>query len=178
MNGDSAGAIGEIVGAVAVVISVIYLALQIRKQTNEAKLGATRELAEQAQQMLDRIGSDLEFTAIYRQAVQNYNNLPDVERLWAALIFQRFFRVMEQQVHHIEKANVDPTYFDSYRRFFNEALTYPGVQQRWPTASNLFSERFQAYVGDHLEEAKAKGYTSSFLAGKEPLHNKSLETDV
>ena len=44
MNWDAAGAIGEIIGATAVVVSVIYLAVQIRGQTEQAKLAATREL--------------------------------------------------------------------------------------------------------------------------------------
>ncbi len=43
MNWDALGAIGEIVGATAVVISVIYLAVQIRKQTVESRLSATRD---------------------------------------------------------------------------------------------------------------------------------------
>lgn len=178
MNWDAAGAVGEIIGAVAVVISVVYLAFQIRKQTDEAKLGATRELAEQSQQLLDRISSDLEFTEIYLKAVQNYKGLPDVERLWVALTFQRFFRVMEQQIYHIEKGNADPTYFDSFRRVFNEFLTYPGTQQWWPTASDLFSERFQNYVDEHMVKAKAKGYESSFKVQEGPLSDVSLESDA
>ena len=38
MNWEIAGAIGEIVGAMAVVLSLVYLAAQIRVQTRESKL--------------------------------------------------------------------------------------------------------------------------------------------
>jgi hypothetical protein len=44
MTWDAIGAVGEIVGAVAVVVSVIYLSVQVEKQTEEARLTATREL--------------------------------------------------------------------------------------------------------------------------------------
>jgi hypothetical protein len=37
MNIQDLGAIGEVLGAVAVVMSVIYLAIQIRKQTEQSK---------------------------------------------------------------------------------------------------------------------------------------------
>ena len=39
------GNISEIIGSAAVVISVVYLAFQVRKQTEEARLAATRDLA-------------------------------------------------------------------------------------------------------------------------------------
>ena len=44
MNWEAIGAIGEIIGAAAVVVSLIYLATQIRTQNNEARLAATHEI--------------------------------------------------------------------------------------------------------------------------------------
>jgi hypothetical protein len=40
MDLNVAVAVGEIIGAIAVVISVVYMAIQIRKQTEEARLSA------------------------------------------------------------------------------------------------------------------------------------------
>lgn len=45
MNWDAIAAVGEIMGALAVVVSVAYLAVQIRKQTAESRLTAARELS-------------------------------------------------------------------------------------------------------------------------------------
>ena len=44
MNWDAVGAIGEILGAGAVVISLFYLASQIRTQNKEAQLAAAHEI--------------------------------------------------------------------------------------------------------------------------------------
>ena len=166
MNWDAASAVGEIVGALAVVVSVIYLAAQVRKQTEEAKLSATRDLATQGDQIIDRINSDLTLTSVYRKGVQHYNQLTDDERLWTALIFQRFTRVMEQQIMHLEKENSDPIYFESFRRVFFEGVRFPGYQQWWQNSASLFGDDFQDYVNSLIVEAKAKGYESSF---KKPL---------
>ena len=46
MNWDAAGAIGEIVGALAVVMSLIYLASQIRIQNREAKISSVHDITE------------------------------------------------------------------------------------------------------------------------------------
>ncbi len=45
MNWDAIGAVGEIIGATAVVVSVIYIASKITKPPQEAQMGANRELA-------------------------------------------------------------------------------------------------------------------------------------
>ena len=46
MSWDAAGAIGAIVGALAVVMSLIYLATQIRTQNREAKISSVHEITE------------------------------------------------------------------------------------------------------------------------------------
>ena len=162
MNWDAVGAMGEIIGAGAVVISVVYLAVQIRKQTQDARLQATQELSAQGQHALDLLITNPEMVPVYAKAVQDYNSLPNDDRLWAAILFQRIFRVVEQQLLHIDDFNADQDYIDSFQRSFFEALTFPGVQQWWETSNNLFSERFQAYVNKALIDAKAKGYNSTF----------------
>jgi len=45
MNWDAIGAVSEIVGAAAVVISLMYLAVQIRNQNAESKAGAMRDIS-------------------------------------------------------------------------------------------------------------------------------------
>ena len=98
MNWDAIGAIGENVGAIGVIVSVVYLALQVRKQTDESRLAASRELCEMFGTAVDRITDNLEFTSIYLKACQNYNELPNTERLWASFVFQRFCRIMDGEI--------------------------------------------------------------------------------
>ena len=45
MNWDAIGALGEILGASAVFASLIYLAIQIRAQNRESRLGAMHEMS-------------------------------------------------------------------------------------------------------------------------------------
>ena len=57
MNWDAIGAVGEIIGAVGVIASVMYLALQIKKQTRESQMAAMRDLSHQLQENLERCRS-------------------------------------------------------------------------------------------------------------------------
>ena len=162
MNWDAIAAVGEVLGAVAVVVSVCYLAIQVRKQTQESKLTATRELAERYQTNFDILVQDKELSALWGKAVQNYQDLPDDERLRAALWMQRITRVWEAIHLHIAKENVDSGYFSSVILGYTEGATFPGYQQWWESSRNLFDGEFRAYVDEIMEEAKERGYTSSF----------------
>ena len=46
MNWEAVGAAGEIIGAVAVIISIIYLALQVRQNTAALRSSATNAASE------------------------------------------------------------------------------------------------------------------------------------
>ena len=166
MNWDAVGAIGEMVGAAAVVISVVYLSFQIKKQTQEARLAATRDLSRQTQNLLDVLLSDPQHIARYGKAVQQYNELPNEERLWAAMVFQRMFRVMEQQLMHSSNSHIEKVYFESVEKTILEMLTFPGVQQWWEKSSYMFSDLLTSYVEDKMPIASEQGYNSSFKEGE------------
>jgi hypothetical protein len=162
MNWNAIGAAGEVFGAIAVVVSVVYLAIQVRKQTEEARLAATRELAAQFQSMLEPIAHDSGFSAIYKKGVMDYLNLSDNERLQMAYHFAIMFRIFEQQYLHTTRRNVDPIYFESVNLVLFDVLTLPGVQQWWELSNSQFCRPFHSYVEENLVSAKARGYQSSF----------------
>ena len=162
MNWDAIGAIGEIVGALAVVSSVAYLAVQIRRQTDQSRLAATRDLAHEYAQSMDKVIDDSEFAAIYLQAVREYNELPNEERIRAALYFQRLVRVREQAHLHVTKGHMDPSFFNSMDTTMGEWFRFPGAQQWWRLNHEYFDVDFRSLVEDQIVGARAKGYESTF----------------
>ena len=107
------GNLSEIIGSAAVVISVIYLAFQVRKQVQEARLAATRELAAQFQESVRLIAEDEKLAEIYQKGIADYDSLPSNERLRLSICFINTFRVIEQQYIHMTRGNVDPIFFKS-----------------------------------------------------------------
>ncbi len=58
MNWELISTVSEFVGALAVVASVIYLATQIRRQTTESRLVATRDLSAKRVALMKFVGGD------------------------------------------------------------------------------------------------------------------------
>ncbi|MDG2174771.1 MAG: hypothetical protein P8M72_01340 [Gammaproteobacteria bacterium] len=100
-----------------------------KKQTEESRLAATRELSAQTQTLMEVLLANPELIARYGKDVQMYEDLPNEERLWAAMLFQRMFRAMEQQLMHSNNSHKEKVYFEAVEKTILEMLSLPGVQQ-------------------------------------------------
>ena len=167
MNWDAAGAIGEIVGALAVVISVIYLAVQIRRQTDQSRLAASRELATNWIESLNQLVESESFAELYLRASADYQSLPNTDRVRIMAHWGQIMRIIEQQYLHVKEGNIDPVFFDSSDQALVEWLRSPGVQQWWAIYRDVFSDEFCAFVDVRLASAKSQGYDSSFKNERE-----------
>ena len=147
MNWDAIGAAGEIVGAFAVVVSIIYLAGQVRNQTREARLTATRELSRDYRELVRSIAKDPELYEIYRRAVSSYNGLPDSDRMRIHLyVFSPIYGVLEQQYLHLTHGNIDLVFLESIRNRIAESARLPGIREWWERNRHIYGEEFRAYV--------------------------------
>jgi len=162
MTLQAMASVGEIIGAFAVVISVCYLAVQIRKQTMESRLSATRELATMHLDLLKVIATDDALPEIWLKAIEDYDSLRDVERLKASLIFHDLLRNYEQQFIHIQAGHADGSYLDSINRIFQDFLTFPGVQQWWGSSRHAFDDAFENHVNLLINRAGESRLTSPF----------------
>ena len=75
MNWEVIATFSEVVSAIAVVASVIYLATQIKRQTTESKLAATRDLSAKRVDTMKSILDDEAVAEIYLRAMRDYESL-------------------------------------------------------------------------------------------------------
>ena len=71
MDWNALGAIGEIVGALAVFLTLIYLAIQIRQNTLAVQASAMDSANKQVSQVRESIFSDSEIANLYRRGNEN-----------------------------------------------------------------------------------------------------------
>lgn len=167
MNWDAIGSVGEIIGALAVVISVFYLAFQIRKQTEESKLSATRDLANQHLDILKTLATDDRLPKIWLKGVRSYTSLDDEDRYRVSLIFHALIRNFEQQFIHARNSKAESVFIDSINREFALILSFPGFEEWWETSSLGYDNVFV----EHLDKVKAVAKTMDFKS----TFNKSID---
>ena len=74
------GLLGETVGALAVVASLMYLALQIRSQNRESRIASVHELNESFRQAIMSF-QNAELADVFTRAKDSFETLPEPERL-------------------------------------------------------------------------------------------------
>jgi tRNA-Thr(GGU) m(6)t(6)A37 methyltransferase TsaA len=143
MNWDALAAVAELIGALGVIVTVAYLALQIRQNS---KLVAS-SLAESTRDALNEttriLASDREAARIFWSGIEDRSSLTDQERQqFDALLTLTFLGQRQAFVQgQIEEASD-----------FQWTLQFPGVRAWWATYSPIFPGAFRDYVDRALEE--------------------------
>jgi hypothetical protein len=134
MNWDAISAIAEVIGVIAVVISLIYLAQQVRQNTSQLKQD---NLLKTVRGTLDTnwyYHRDPEAFSVIRRGTQNFDSLSPQEQahFHSILVDLSFYLHIAQQQHRaglIEKSAPDVNQW-----FFLSILSTPGGQQWWELA--------------------------------------------
>jgi len=169
------GNLSEMIGSAGVIVSVIYLAVQVRKQVEESRLAATRDLAAQFQDSVKLFAEDEKLVEIYRKGIADYDSLPETDRLRLSICLINTLRVIEQQYIHMTRGNVDPTFFRSTNLGFTELMARPGVQSWWRWSRHAFEEGFRAHIDRMISHPEISDYRSSFSRAGDSPPNEAVE---
>ena len=154
MTLNELGNLGDLLGGIAVFVTLLFLALQIRKQTIEARLNATRELARGLIAQMNSVAEDAGLCSIYMRGINDYDELPEIDRIRLSMNLHSTFRIYEQAFLHVTRTNVDESYFTSSEKTKFELLSFPGVQRWWERSKNLFESEFVAHIEKVIEQQK------------------------
>lgn len=144
--------VGEIVAAIAVIISVVFVAIEIR-QSSQAQVQATTQAAvSDYLDSLELMASDGEFACLYTRAVQDFESLNGADRLrFSAYYMSTYYQL--QEMHRLaEEGAIDADTWSGFHSLLQETTRYPGVRQWFALRRTWFSERFQAYVDALMQQ--------------------------
>ncbi|HSG87779.1 MAG TPA: hypothetical protein VLA56_01105 [Pseudomonadales bacterium] len=110
MNWDVLGAAGELIGAVAVVVSVIYLAIQIRASTNLAKAQMFQSAAAEQSRVTDSMTGDPGNLETWLK-MHNGDSLTPLEALRAQFLIAKIIHAMLAIQIAYDKRQVSAEYF-------------------------------------------------------------------
>ncbi|MCP5056193.1 MAG: hypothetical protein GY937_05630 [bacterium] len=140
------GGIGEFVGGVGVIVSLIYLALQIRQNSRIERLNARYAVHQSMQHVMDRLDDDPELQRIWLAALAGGETAEgDRERLGRFL-----FRYFSQMSLAYTFAEVEPDIRERYTPLLLRFLEAPAVQGWWSRQRLLIAEPFRLEVDAHL----------------------------
>ena len=151
MNWDAIGAIGEIIGALAVVVSLLYLATQIRISNNAARQSRTQDLQAQMNTWYKAVCATDEMWSIWVKGCTDDPTITDNElgrfRVLLLDLTQIFARFEEQR----QISDVDDWAASGIPTGRKQIVCTPGFRRFWNVRKSYFSEQFQTIVEDEMK---------------------------
>ena len=142
MNWDAVGAIAEFFGAIAVVISLIYLAFQVRSGTKALRTtmrdGAFRSLQEWNYVVLGQ--PDLSW--IYQRGLIDPGLLDEHQSARFVNLMYSWFKLFENIYLHAQEGSVAPEVWEHNKNIFAALVHQPGAQQYLAHRRDIFDPTF------------------------------------
>ena len=144
------GSLGEVVGAVATVATLIYLSLQLRQ--NSASMRATAELegSRQLAQFVARISNDSNMKRIYDLIANEEELSPDDDRDYSWLLAE-LFHMSEGVFIQFRKGHISADIWNEYELLLVGMLQTEVAKRWWTEVAPPFSATFRSHVEGCLE---------------------------
>ncbi len=143
------GSIGEFVAAIATLITLVYLATQIRQNTKVAKAQLSKDLFLTSRQALMDIAANPELAKL---AAQNLGR-DSPEEAQSAEFLNSFFRLYELYFTLARQGLLDESISESYERVMRLFTTQQSFLDWWAIASKAeYQGPFVDHVNSIIEE--------------------------
>ena len=146
MNWEAIGAVGEIVGAFGVIVSLLYLAVQIRGDARAKRAATVHEQSEAVRSFLQMIATDQELGAIYLRGLRDFQSLEDWDHVRFSSHLGFLFRVFEENFFQWDEGNLDAHLWRGFESPIIDMLAYPGVREWSSTRSHWYSMPFGEFI--------------------------------
>jgi hypothetical protein len=146
INWDAIGAIGDFLGSIGVLISLIYLAVQTRAGAAETRDASIHSVMQLAIQFRAESYSG-ELAEIRMKAALN-EPLTPLEVLKFEGYLSALFELNELVFVQYQKDKLDPEYFEAWERRTKAAISVPRIQQFWAKTKTGYRGSFVDYIDE------------------------------
>ena len=150
---DKIHKVGELVAALAVVLSLLFVGYEIQ-QSNQAQLQAnTRAVIGEWIQKLRSMNEAPELACIYVNGIVDYLGMSGARRVrFSAYILSIMYAW--EEIHYLaSQGAVEERIWRGVDSGISEISHLPGFQQWYATRRHWFSDEFQTYIDESIRDA-------------------------
>jgi hypothetical protein len=153
LNWDAIGATAELLGALGVIGSLMYLAVQIRQNTRSVRASSYQSAVAIGVEVNRMVAGDAALASILRRGREDLASLdPDEETRFNALLGSQF-RLYENVYYQRLAGTLEPAMWEGYRAILLRNTSRPGVRVWWSERRTLFRREFAELFDAELAKA-------------------------
>jgi hypothetical protein len=147
MNWEAIHAVAELAGAIAIVASLAYLALQVRQNTKTLRAWIFQGTLIEAVRMRVAAGQDPKMASLlFETARHSYSQLPEHEQKQALHLIVGLCRLYENVHHQHARGMIDDIVWEPWHDEITALVRTTSFQQLWEEIASSFNRDFRAYV--------------------------------
>ena len=143
MGWDSVSAISEVIAAIAVVISLIYIAAQVRSGAESFKTTLRDSSFTSLMEYNYAILADEDLAWVFQKGMRDLNTLSEAQQARAVHVFYAFFKLWENIYLHYLAGSIDDSVWKNNSQVLFTYGALPGAQQYLQGRMPIFEPRFQ-----------------------------------
>jgi hypothetical protein len=162
LNWDAIGAIAELAGAVGIILSLVYLALQIRQNTaqidansNLMRTESRRHWAAHVRQVNLHLAQDKNVAGLFLKGLASLNFLPPEEQMQFTLLFSEMLSALVTVFDETSEGMAPRGSLERHAPTMADLLRTPGGLEFWRTHGHRFgTAEFRNWVASDLLGSK------------------------
>ena len=166
MNWDEISAISQAIGSIAVVFSVLYLAIQVHRSTRIAKLAAQDAAATALREVTKPFAENSELARIWRIGLEDLKSLSAEDQARFFHSTYQFLKAFETIHFHHVYGLMDEQTWAGWCGLLKHYIVSPGIDHYWQLRHDLFSVRFQEFIAS-LERPEVRRTVANLLGQEE-----------
>ncbi|MDH5589688.1 MAG: hypothetical protein OEZ65_09925 [Gemmatimonadota bacterium] len=162
------GALGELLGAVAVVVSLVYLSRQVHQNTSAVQTANAVTVQGNFQQLARMFYTDREMGDLVLRAMRGDPDMMPADRIATYAYFFDFMKTAELAYYQFLNGDLDRQLWEATFEFYHAYFTTPGFRAYWAERRSAFIPIFQVAMDGWLAgESKIK--RPDVLVGATPM---------
>ena len=146
MNWEAISGVAEVVGALAVVITLIYLSRQIGQNTAALRSTATQAASEQASDLYRTLAVDPSLPGIFIRGLGTPDDLSAEETarfnsIWMSVCFN-----IQNWYLQTQEGFLDGSLLESWVRIMTPITAEPGFRAFWEQRRHIYTPEFQGFL--------------------------------
>ena len=163
--------IAEIIGAFAVVISLIYVGVQVNDSVSAVRSASANDANVAVQNWYLQIGSDAQTSNIFYDGLTSEESLPTHDEFQFLMMFHGAFLAFQNSYLIAAEGTIDVELLNGLTGAIVLVKDLPGMRRYWRQRKSTFHSEFASYVDDLLELDTSSAMDLYRNSEVEPDHN-------
>jgi len=150
VNWEAISAIANVLGAIAVIVTLGYVAIQIRQNTSILKSTATQGAHDQTSELYDMLASNSELGEIFARGLEAPESLDGKEtaRFYSICMSATF--KLQNWWFQTESGAIEGELFSSWAKILRPISALPGWSAFWQRRRFVFAPAFVAFLEESV----------------------------